>query len=1503
MTSPPINFQAIRPHQGSQHGGFEELVCQLAALDTPPEIPFERKGVGADAGLECFRVEADGLETGWQAKFFFALGSGEAAQLKGSFDNAVAKHPALARFIVCIPFDLSDARIPNRKSERDRWNDWMEARLASIGPRQVEIVLWGAFELTERLSRRDTLHVGRLTYWFDVPHFGSDWLNEQFESSRRALGARYTPELNVELPIRQALAAFARDPDLIRKIVGFADDLDDARHHAMRDISTELVATLDMDLRALDAQTSAISKAIRTAKLGPTAWIPLEDWCDLVSTATTTVGQFMDAIRSLIRTDSDRRRVGLTSLNAAQRLRDALDRVAEGIEAKDVGFANSRHLLLTGEAGVGKSHLLADVVEHHLAQDFPAVLTLGGMFSDSEPWRQIADQLGLPNMARDEILGALDAAAEAQGTRALVIIDALNERNGVAVWSDRLRAFLTATLRFPHVAVVVSCRTTFLPYVVRGIDETELPRLEHPGFAGRSAEAARKYLDQRGIVRMAAPNFAPEFENPLFLRTCCDMLERSGEKELPRGLAGVSSVFDFYYGAIVQTLNLRMELAPRLKRVETALAALTSAMVDAGTGYISLDAANSILERIHNSGGRNDQNLFFQLESEGVIAVEPTRDHDPITEMVRFTFERMSDHRIAQRLLEVHIGGGNPSPTFAPGGVLYSYVAGRDSWRFAGIAEALAVQLPEHHGVELMDLVDDYADRIRLLHAFQVSLLWRRQDVFTDRTLALLVEWSDVIGGNPVLSTLLTIATEPENRFNADHLDEWLGPLTLPARDVEWSTSVAMLAGDDEIAVDTLIQWVLSNGLAKIEPERARLASITLAWLTSLSHRGIRDMATKALTTLLVDRQELACVLIDRFADIDDPYVVDRVLAAAYGAATRRIDNDGLGRLALAAFEAVFARDPIPTHALIRDHARGIIELAAHRGVLPAGIELNHVRPPYAPGAPLELISDETIATYVQDYGDSLLRDQICSSALEDGDFARYKIDPLARQFSLLPPEDQGRSLQEIYERWHETTIHPYPSRVAALRRVIAVAERAYSMPTGFQLPHGDADFDELQEAFRKVELEREEEISNLESLFNNEEIQEFRIRAASYLRGKMWSVQAPARIPTYLGKRSRRWVTWRAHELGWTVDRFGEFEQELIRYGSFEHHIERIGKKYQWIAYHELTGRLSDIALVGGQFTSDPVLYRGPWQVDTREMDPTVLVTKTRERDAQIGTWWSPCSWRWREEPPQSRIAWMEDPSLDVPTPADQIDVTDSDGRRWLVLDTTVSRNHLVLVNGERVIHRVAWHKVRSLLVAREDVHRLQAALELNPRYRDNPAEVELPTDGYLGEYPWHPAFENVHGRCEIGDLAVEATVFDWFDERSGHDHSLDDTLSLSVPAPALMTNLDLRLAEGRALAYVSVDGTTLFKTPSIDEPGFGAAVVDRDAMRAFLDAKELEVVWILTGEKSAHGGRPHGRGWGGTLEYWGVFRLHGDTILGNLLFNCMEPSADQLAEFMANP
>ena len=113
-----LDWTALRPLNGSQAAGFEELCAQLARAETPAGGKFERKGA-PDGGVECFSVLSDGSEWGWQAKYFTTLGDSQFDQLDRSVKKALSKHPSLARYFVCVPLDRPDARVAGKNP---RWS-------------------------------------------------------------------------------------------------------------------------------------------------------------------------------------------------------------------------------------------------------------------------------------------------------------------------------------------------------------------------------------------------------------------------------------------------------------------------------------------------------------------------------------------------------------------------------------------------------------------------------------------------------------------------------------------------------------------------------------------------------------------------------------------------------------------------------------------------------------------------------------------------------------------------------------------------------------------------------------------------------------------------------------------------------------------------------------------------------------------------------------------------------------------------------------------------------------------------------------------------------------------------------------------------------------------------------------------------------------------------------------------------------------------------------------
>ncbi|MCZ5067673.1 hypothetical protein O5824_27560, partial [Escherichia coli] len=79
----------------------------------------------------------------------------------------------------------------------------------------------------------------------------------------------------------------------------------------------------------------------------------------------------------------------------------------------------------------------------------------------------------------------------------------------------------------------------------------------------------------------------------------------------------------------------------------------------------------------------------------------------------------------------------------------------------------------------------------------------------------------------------------------------------------------------------------------------------------------------------------------------------------------------------------------------------------------------------------------------------------------------------------------------------------------------------------------------------------------------------------------------------------AQQFIFNRVLELGWDLEKHGDFDQQIgTGRGRREEFQERIGKKYQWIAYYEYMARLADNFIrfegYGDDRKENP--YQGPW-------------------------------------------------------------------------------------------------------------------------------------------------------------------------------------------------------------------------------------------------------------------------------------------------------------------
>ena len=122
---PDIRFLDIRPLDGKQSQGFEELCFQLLPwLVGEPMVNANRvDGRGGDGGVEAIATTASGLNVGLQCKYFAALSVTQWRQIDKSVRTVIDKHPEVARYLVCVPLNRTPGEIGKWKSLSTAWRE------------------------------------------------------------------------------------------------------------------------------------------------------------------------------------------------------------------------------------------------------------------------------------------------------------------------------------------------------------------------------------------------------------------------------------------------------------------------------------------------------------------------------------------------------------------------------------------------------------------------------------------------------------------------------------------------------------------------------------------------------------------------------------------------------------------------------------------------------------------------------------------------------------------------------------------------------------------------------------------------------------------------------------------------------------------------------------------------------------------------------------------------------------------------------------------------------------------------------------------------------------------------------------------------------------------------------------------------------------------------------------------------------------------------------------
>ena len=1381
MTVQGCDFKSLRQWDGSQHRAFEELCYQLR--DSTPEGAELVKTGSPDGGLEWYLTLRNGVQWGWQAKFTFEIDT-LLNLMEKSLKTVVEKRSKCRRLTFCIPFDLPDAsKLGKRKSARQKFEDRKKSwRVRIPGAKRVRIELWSEGDLLQRLVGHPNQR-GMEKFFWDNEVFSPDWCAGRMAKTAQEAGGRYSPELHIDLPVAFALEGLAQSETYWQRFRARRDAVLKAANHLKVSNFTGLGVRRKLQrlVKSLAEWRRDVPSCIELPeRLDPT---PLLDATHAVREAAGGAYQHDEAATG------ERHR---SLQHYLRRLLSALRDFEDLLKGTSTKAANCGALLLTGESGQGKTHLFCDAAQRAVNAGRPAIVLLGGQFSGRRVWSEIADRLGLGQVGSEMLIGAMQAAAEASNAPFMLLIDALNEAENPRAWQNELPGLLAEIAQNPWISIGASVRSTYRETVLPAEGLSDIAEVEHQGFAGHELEATERFFSAFGLEQPGIPLLTPEFTNPLFLKLYCEGLKGMGLSVPSPGETHVSEVFERYLESKAYRIEKRLSLDGGVRPVQGAIDAFCEALADANRDSLARVHATETINKFASGCDKWPDTMLGALLSESVLTADLAwdSDSDGWVDVIRFTYQRFADYRIGSALLD---------PLDGDSARLKESLADDEPLRKglleapAGWIEALAVQMPERFGVELLDATEWHFDSFRRRQwdrAFGRSIAARRPSAVTQRSRELLRE---VHQRSPelfelLLETILSVAPSPEHPLNADFLHKWIKSMSMPERDVAWSIPT-YFAFDYGGTLDRLIRWSAQGPYPDCSNEVVELATVPIVWTFTSPNRRMRDYATKALSKLLSGHLSVLPSLISRFDGIDDPYVIERLAVVSHGAVLCGGSEAKSQAVAVAKElkRVALAEIQVP-NIITRDAVRGTYEWCARHGLIDRNM-YQEVRPPYGSAWPEEPRTKEELeekydGEEVDGHATKFPYSDLFSSIFGMGDFGKYVIQPKLESFSRCPlssPQPQiGKPTRHAWAEWPE--------------------------------------------------------------------------------------------------ELAQRWVFERVLSLGWTPEKFAEFDQLRHLIVTHGHKPERFGKKYQWIALRELLARVADNFHMTDGYDHQPVTYTGPWQFFGRDIDPT-LAPSRRVRNDDDGfelsptfsldpeKWWRPQGPCYRRDDPPASEGWATGVE-DIPEFDSIVRRKDGSGTRWVPLCLYCNWYDEISEHKERrsLHRRNFWCSIRSWLVQPVDRDALVEYLDGHSLMgRWMPEGCEYTDAAYLGELPWGPAVDEcpdfwcpieAPDDSSLMNTEVYPAWIEYLWEGNVLDCSINDAVQAYVPAPILYEKGKLAWVPGtrewKTLAGVSV-------ARYFEEGSHMALLVREDWLKRTLRETGHSMVFGWLGEKQLIGEIPH--------------------------------------------
>ena len=329
----------------------------------------------------------------------------------------------------------------------------------------------------------------------------------------------------------------------------------------------------------------------------------------------------------------------------------------------------------------------------------------------------------------------------------------------------------------------------------------------------------------------------------------------------------------------------------------------------------------------------------------------------------------------------------------------------------------------------------------------------------------------------------------------------------------------------------------------------------------------------------------------------------------------------------------------------------------------------------------------------------------------------------------------------------------------------------------------------------------------------------------------------------------ARCWIVKRVFELGYDRMIHGKYDSYSSQYSMHVgEKVERIGKKYQWIAFYELMARITDNYCMRDKWNKDiPICYKGPWQMYLRNIDP-VYIKKLEDKKRGISTkeeWWEDDSYYSWNVPDDEWVNSLEDlvPITNI------LEKRDEHGQEWIRLGHDVSWSEPKRIGEDKYVGKQINYLIQAFIVkksVKQKIVKYLSGLNFWGRW--------LPENGnndllFSREKYWSPAYVDVSAENEmwptIRNTDFHVMIADEVSKGSIENDKSGSNQRYRIPCKLLF--------DGLGLHYASTDGELKNEKGetiviNMDEDG---CLIRKKELLDFLRKKHLDIIWTVLGEK----------------------------------------------------